>query len=72
MSDADQIISKMTEFKNSSPEDQKRVAAKMAALVSSENRKSGQGPTAKAGRRRRGRGKTARGKKGGKSHRRRR
>lgn len=71
MSDADQIISNMTEFKNSSPEDKKRVAAKMAALVSSENRKSGQGPTAKAGRRRRG-GKTARGKKGGKSHRRRR
>jgi tRNA A-37 threonylcarbamoyl transferase component Bud32 len=42
----------------------KAVAAKVAALVSSENRKSGQGPTAKARRRR--------GKKVGKSHRRRR
>jgi hypothetical protein len=42
----------------------KDVAAKMAALVSSENRKSGQGPTAKTRRRR--------GKKGRKSHRRRR
>ena len=52
----------------------KAVAAKMAALVSSENRKSGQGPTAKARRRGSGMygGKTRRGKKGRKSHSRRR